>query len=187
MVVNPDFIHSLMSKLCDYNLKILDVILECDVDMVYFGDDWGSKSGLIMKKSNWNTFIKPYISKMFQKVKKANKPIILHSCGNIIECFPDLIKMGLDCYQSLSPEIYNIYDVKSKFGNELCLWGGISSQILENATEASQITNDLDGKINILNKNGGFILGTTNPISPACPEENVVTLLQYCKNYTKQL
>lgn len=183
MVANAGFVHSLMSQLCEYNLKVLDVVLDHNVDIVYFGDDWGSPNGLIMGKKNWNIFIKPYMAKMFQKVKKANKLITLHSCGNISECLPDLIKMGLDCYQSLSPDIYNLFEIKSKYGKNLCLWGGISPQLLMTATYAHSIEDDIDHKVKFMNTDGGFILGTPNSLTNAYPLTNIITLLRHLETY----
>lgn len=44
--------------------------------------------------------------------KDGGKFIIQHSCGDIHELFPDLIDIGLDCYQTFQPEIYDIEAVK---------------------------------------------------------------------------
>ena len=74
--------------------------------------------------------IKPRIKKMFEKVKNAGKKVLLHSCGDIYELFPDLIEMGLDVYQTFQPEIYDIKKIKNEYGKDLAFWGGISTQKL---------------------------------------------------------
>lgn len=59
---------------------------------------------------------------------KNNKYIIQHSCGDISELFPDLIDIGLDCYQTFQTEIYDMDGFKRDYGNDLSIWGGISTQ-----------------------------------------------------------
>ena len=179
MVVDEDFVHELFSKICDFNLSVLDVILDFDVDAVYFGDDWGNSDGLIMGFKNWKTFIKPYLSKMYNKVKQKNKLIVQHSCGNIEEVFPELIKMGVNCYQSFSPDVYNIERIKEKYGNDLCFWGGLSTQKLLTSTNPNEVISDIERNIHIMNRNGGFILSPTNSLTCTYPLDNIGKLLQY--------
>jgi len=179
MIVEKNFIHTLFSKICEFNLNMLDIILEFDVDAVYFGDDWGRPEGLIMGKRNWNTFIKPHLARMYNKVKRKNKLIIQHSCGNITEILPDLIKMGVDCYHSFSPDVYNIEKMKSLYGDDICFWGGISTQKLLTSTKNESIIEDLNHSVRVLNRNGGLILSTSNALTNEYPISNVATLLRY--------
>jgi hypothetical protein len=36
--------------------------------------------------------------------------------------------MGLDTYNTLQPEIYNLPEVKREYGSRLTFWGGIGQQ-----------------------------------------------------------
>ncbi|NCC49234.1 MAG: hypothetical protein EOM13_09300 [Clostridia bacterium] len=65
---------------------------------------------------------------MYRAARKNNKYIIQHSCGDISELFPDLIDIGLDCYQTFQTEIYDMDGFKRDYGNDLSIWGGISTQ-----------------------------------------------------------
>jgi uroporphyrinogen decarboxylase len=74
-----------------------------------FGDDWGHQSGLIMGPILWRKFIKPRMARMYSRIKRHDKYILQHSCGDISQIFPDLIEIGLDVYQTFQPEIYDSY------------------------------------------------------------------------------
>lgn len=187
MVVEKDFIHTLFSKICDFNLNVLDVILDFDVDAVYFGDDWGKSDGLIMGKKKWNAFIKPYLAKMYNKVKRKGKLIIQHSCGNIEEVLPDLIKMGVDCYQSFSPDVYNVAKIKETYGDDLCFWGGISAQKLLTSTNPESVVADTERNVRIMNRGGGFILSLSNALTNEYPLPNVLALLRYLDANNRKL
>ncbi len=95
---NPEFVHELMDKICDYNLAQVDKALEFDIDAVYFGDDWGQQRGLIMGYDLWKEFIYPYLKRMYQHVRKAGKYVMIHSCGDVDELFDDLNEIGLNSF-----------------------------------------------------------------------------------------
>ena len=187
MVVDDEFIHTLFSKICDFNLDVLDVILDFDVDAVYFGDDWGRPDGLIMGKKKWKAFLKPYLAKMYNKVKRKGKLIIQHSCGNIEEVLPDLIKMGVDCYQSFSPDIYNAAKLKETYGDDLCFWGGISAQKMLTSANPDSVIADIERNVHIMNRNGGFILSLSNALTDEYPLSNVLALLHYLDENNRRL
>ena len=58
-------------------------------------------------------------------MKAGGKYVIQHSCGDCHEIFPDLIEIGLDCYQTFQPEIYDIAEMKKLYGKDLTFWRDI--------------------------------------------------------------
>ena len=46
------------------------------------------------------------------KAKEKGLFVIQHSCGDSHAIFDDLIEIGLDCYQTFQPEIYDIENMK---------------------------------------------------------------------------
>ena len=48
MIEEPDFVHSLFTRIADYNIAQVRKALTYDIDAVYYGDDWGQQFGLIM-------------------------------------------------------------------------------------------------------------------------------------------
>ena len=108
MVTDPDFVHELLGKITEYNMKILNIYLEYNFDGLYFGDDWGQQSGLLMGPKLWREFIKPQLAIMYSMGKSNGRFIVQHSCGDIQEIYPDLIEIGLDIHQTFQPEIYDM-------------------------------------------------------------------------------
>jgi uroporphyrinogen decarboxylase len=45
MLLNPGFVDSLLDAILEYNLQIIDIALEYDLDGFHFGDDWGQQHG----------------------------------------------------------------------------------------------------------------------------------------------
>lgn len=182
MIEEPDFVEELLDTIADYNIKIIDIALEYDIDGFKFGDDWGQQSGLIMGPNYWRRFIKPRVARMYQRVKNKGKFVLQHSCGDIHEIFEDAIEIGLDVYQTFQPEIYNLKEVKAKFGSRLTFWGGISTQkLLPYATpeEVSRVTREI---MDVMKTGGGYIVGPTHTVPGDVPPENIMAMLGVFEN-----
>jgi len=182
MVIHPNFVDELLDLITEYNLKIIDIGLEYDVDGFMFGDDWGQQRGLIMGPKHWRRFIKPRMARMYERVKSKGKVVLQHSCGDIHEIFPDLIEIGLDVYQTFQPEIYDIKKMKKEYGAYLTFWGGISTQRLLPFASAEEVKRVTRETLDILGVNGGYIAGPTHSIPGDVPPENVLAMLEVLEN-----
>ena len=130
----------------------------------------------------WREYIKPRVSRMYEHAHKNGKYVIQHSCGDIHELFPDLIEIGLNCYQTFQPEIYDIVKVKSEFGKDLTFWGGISTQqLLPNAT-AEEVRQETTRIMKIMGKGGGYIAAPTHAVPNDVPPENILAMFDVFMN-----
>ncbi len=182
MITDPEFVHELLDKILEFNLKVIDIFNEYPFDAIYFGDDWGQQRGMIMGAPLWREFIKPRMKQMYERAKKNGKFVIQHSCGDVQEIFPDLIEIGLDCYQTVQPEIYDLRGIKEQFGSELCFWGAISTQRDLPRLTPDKIRTVIDETVEIMGKGGGYILAPTHAIPQDVPPENVIAMLEHFNN-----
>jgi len=187
MIAEPTFVEALLEKICEFNLKLMDIMLEYPLDGVYFGDDWGQQSGLIMGPRLWRRFIKPQVKRMYEKAKSKGLMVIQHSCGDIHELFPDLVEIGLDCYQTFQPEIYDIEAVKREYGADLSFWGGISTQRLLPYASPDEVRRETARIMRIMGKGGGFIAAPTHAVPQDVPPENVDAMFDVFLNQEKYL
>jgi len=187
MIEEPEFTHALLEGICEYNLKIIDIANEYDFDGFYIGDDWGQQRGLIMGPTHWREYIKPRMKRMYERAKKNGKYILQHSCGDIHELFPDLIDIGLDCYQTFQPEIYDIEAVKREYGADLTFWGGISTQRLLPYATPEEVKSETIRIMSIMGKDGGYIAAPTHGVPGDVPAENILAMLDIFNNQAKYL
>ncbi|MFI3207554.1 MAG: uroporphyrinogen decarboxylase family protein [Eubacteriales bacterium] len=182
MITDEEFIDELLDKILEHNLKVIDIYNEYDLDGFYFGDDWGQQKGLIMGPVYWRRFIKPRMAKMYERAKKNGKFILQHSCGDCSEILEDLVEIGLNCYQTFQPEVYDIVSIKETIGNRLAFWGGISTQQSLPYIKPEEVAVEADRVKNVLAKNGGYIWAPTHAIEFDVPAENLVALLEHFRN-----
>jgi uroporphyrinogen decarboxylase len=120
---------------------------------------------------------------MFARVKQAGKLVFLHSDGNLSLIFEDLIEIGLDVYNPLQPGILDIYEIKRRFGDRLCFWGGVG--LRDTLLRGSQRTvrEHVRRLIREMGADGGLILAQAHPdgILADVPVENIVTLIETVK------
>ena len=187
MIICPDALEEFFDKICNYYLRLVDVALEYDIDGVYFGDDWGQQKGLIMGAAHWRRFIKPRMARLYERVKSKGKYIAQHSCGDCNEILPDLIEIGLDCYQTFQPETYDIEKVKEKYGDKLSFWGGVSTQQCLPHASPEEVKKETIRVMKTMRKGGGFIVAPTHAIPFDVPAENIIAMLDVFQNQDKYL
>ena len=179
--INEEFVEALFTKITDYNLTIIAQVLQYPVDGFYFGDDYGQQNGLIMGPDLWRKFIKPQLKRMFSPVKERGLPVFLHSCGNISAILEELVEIGLDCYQTVQPEIYDLHYLKERFGDNLTFYGAVSAQQFLPFATPGEVRNMIRNTNSLLGKNGGYICAPTHQVPDDVPPENIMAMIDSLK------
>ena len=178
MVSDKVFVHSLLDKILDFNLKIIENVCAFDIDAMMFGDDWGQQTGLLMGPFLWQEFIKPRIKKMYGLVKSKGKFVFIHSCGKVDELFQDLIECGLDVFNPFQPEVINVFEAKKEYGDRLTFYGGISTQRTLPYGTVSQVRDEVKRLLDIVGRSGGYIAAPAHAIPSDAKPENIAAMIE---------
>lgn len=144
-----------MSTMCNLYYEGLEKWAKTDVDCLTFMDDWGSQLNLLISPTLWREYFKPVYKNFVQIAHANNKKIFMHSDGNILEVYPDLIEIGVDM---LNSQIFCMgIDNLEKYSGKITFNGEIDRQyLLANGTieEVDQAVKNVYSK---LWKKGGII------------------------------
>ncbi len=178
MVLNPSFYHQLLDGILEILIGLVERLSALPVEGIMLSDDWGGQRGLIMGAKHWRRFIQPHAQQFFSAIHNAGKWTFQHCCGNIMEIIPEMIESGLDVLESLQPEAMNVYEIKRRFGRELCLWGGLGTQRLLPFGTPMEIHKEIAHLRSEMGRGGGYILAPAKPLMSEIPTENAVAVLE---------
>jgi len=182
MMINKPFVHEFLDRITDFNLRVAKNACEMNIDGMHFGDDWGQQTGLIMGPALWREFIKPRIKRLFEFVKSKGKFVMIHSCGNVQEIFPDIIECGVDVFNPFQPEVMDVFEMKRLYGDKLSFYGGISTQrTLPFGTKEDTVA-EVRSLIERIGLKGGYIASPAHDIPKDAKPENVMAMLEVLQN-----
>ncbi len=176
-IEEPDFVHALFEKIADYNIAQVKEALKYDIDAVYYGDDWGQQRGLIMGYDRWKEFIYPQLQRMYGVVKDAGRFQFIHSCGDVDELFPDLIDIGLNCFNPFQPEAMDVYEIHRDYRDRLSFWGGLSTQSTLPYESAATVRAE-SRKLLEMGRAGSFIFSPSHSVESDVPFKNILAFIE---------
>jgi len=181
MMLRPDFVEELLDRIVEHNLIQIRKAIAFPIDAVYFGDDYGMQTGLIMGIDRWRHLFKPRLARMFAPVREAGKFVCLHSCGKVDAILGELAEIGLSCFNPFQPEVMDVFAVKKKFHGRLAFHGGMSIQkILPFGTV--QDVRDEAARLVEAGRVGGYVFSPSHAVPPDVPPANLVAMMEVLRS-----
>ena len=153
-----------------FTVELVKILAENDAKMVLLWDDYGFKNGLFMRPSLYRKHIFPWLKQICDTAHKYDCKILLHSDGDLMEIFEDIIKCGVDALNPIesttaNPD-YDIFKLNEKYGDKITFVGNLSPIMLAMG-EISEIEDYAKKLIRELAPGGGYIFSSGHSINPA--------------------
>jgi hypothetical protein len=180
-ITKPPQIYDLIEALTEYNLKLVDILLNSGkLNIINFGDDIGLQNRMPISPKTFREFIFPAYYKIFQRVRSKGVHVYYHSDGHIIEISDQLIETGIDIL-NLQDRINGVKQISNKFKGKLCIDLDIDYQKLIPFGKPDQIKRHINHIVEELSdRNGGLMM--IAELHPPTNLENIKALCEAIEN-----
>lgn len=190
MVTQPDLTKAIVRKIVDFYFDAAVRIFEegkGKIDIFFTGDDFASQNGLIISRDMFCEFFKPGLRRLFGLAKDYNLKVMLHSCGSVVDIIPDFIEIGVDIINPVQVRAkdMDIEYLKESFGDRVTFHGAIDQQNLLPFGTEEQVRESVRNTINILGRNGGYILCSSHDLLDDIPTSNILAMYEEAYNYRR--
>jgi len=186
MMMETEYVIPLFEACAEYQTQIGLRLIEKGVDAIWFGDDFGTQTSLILPTETFREQLKPHYKRMIDRFKEAKPDIIpiLHCDGAVAELLDDIREIGFEVFNPAQPGVpgHLPQDMKERFGDKFAFWGAIDQQdLLPNGTD-EELEKDITEKISILGKGGGYMIAPAHILQNDVSPERVLKFIELCRH-----
>jgi uroporphyrinogen decarboxylase len=152
----PDELFVLLERLHDFFREELELWAGTAVDALFFADDWGGQTSLLVSPALWREIFKPLYRDYAAIARRAGKALFMHTDGQVADILPDLVEIGVDAVNS---QLFcmDIEDLGRRFAGRITFWGEIDRQWLLPYASPAEIAAAVDRVRTAFWRNGGAI------------------------------
>jgi uroporphyrinogen decarboxylase len=179
--LHPGFVHELAEGLEAVCASVIDRLLRDygdRFDAIGMSEDYGTQKSMMISPATWREFIKPGLSRLVGRIRAAGKQAYIHSCGHILPIIGDLAEIGVTMLQPIQPEAMDIFEVKRRYGDKLCLMGGISTQHTLQQGTPDDVRREVRACLDRMAAGGGYVMAPAKSILPGVPVSNAIALIE---------
>jgi uroporphyrinogen decarboxylase len=182
--MTPDLVHALARIGTDYGLAVMETAARLNLcDGIFLGGDLADEQITLMSPKHYRAYIKPYEKELVDQAHRLGLKIIKHSDGNLWLILDDLLELGFDGIHPIQPQCMDLAEVKKHIAGKACALGNIDCRhVLVDGTE-DEVVQAVKTAISQAASGGGYILGSSNTIHPACRPENVIAMVRAAHEY----
>ncbi len=177
MIDEPEAAQRILDRMVEFELEYYKRCFEAGkgkVDILRPHDDYGTQISMLFSVDMWREFFKENTKKLVDLAHQYGAFYQQHSCGAVGPIIPDLIECGVDALEplqkvvTLEPEV-----LAEQFEGKITFHGGIDTQGILPYGTADEVRAEVKKYMEILGKNGGYILMASQAFEGDVPIENI--------------
>jgi len=182
MLESPEFCHELLDLVGNWYGRVYERYMRevgPFVHMVMLYEDLSMQEGPLMSPELFRKYIRPQHEKVIKAIRDhTDAAICLHICGSAYAFIPDFIEMGIGVLNPVQIRAKNMEPekLKAEFGDRLSFHGAVDAQEVLPYGTREVVEQEVRRLMNILGKNGGYLLASCHSIQPDVPPENIKAL-----------
>jgi len=184
--IRQDYVHEIFRRQCEIalaNLKKIHAVVGDAIDAVFIcGTDFGTQTSSFCSTDTFDSLYAPYYKQVNNWIhKNTTWKTFKHSCGAVEPFMSHFIESGFDIINPVQCSATGMEprNLKEKHGRDLVFWGGgVDTQKNLPFGTPEEVYNEVRERIEIFNKDGGFVFNTTHNTQANTPTENILAMLK---------
>jgi len=185
LVLYPDIVQYGLGKLFDLAYDITLRIYESlppniTPTFTYVAEDLGGQKNLMYSPRHIKKFLFPGMKRMIELAHSAGAKAFHHDDGNITKILPDLVALGIDILNPIQwrAEGMDRESLKYLYGKSIIFHGAVDNQYTLPFGTPEEVRTEVLENMEILGKDGGYIIAPCHNIQPNTSTENILALYE---------
>lgn len=185
IITEPEKAAAVIDRVTELSIIRALSFTNAGADILFFGDDIGMQSSIMMSEDMYVAWFKPRLKKIIDTVKTVNPNVIIfyHSCGYVTPFIPHLINAGVDVLNPIQSECMSFEEIHKLYGDQISFFGTIGTQTTMPFGTPEEIKEEVKKNLTIAGKKGGLICAPTHLLEPEVPWENILAYVEGCKEF----
>lgn len=176
---DPDLVREVLKRYVDWQLPVTQRLVGMGFDILWSFDDLAYRSGPFVSPQ---VFREVFLPEMRRSAEAITTPWIFHSDGNIMPLLDDIVTLGIDGLHPLEPGPMSLAEVKTLYGEQLCLVGNVSVDTLSSGTQ-DQVRELVRSCIATGGPGGAYMISSSNSIPGYARPENVSAMAEAIREF----
>lgn len=181
MVDEEPLLWDLIDLVEQFNMGIIRHYLDCDVDVMAYGEDLGMQSGPMLSPEHFRKYIKPSYQRLIQPVRERGIPIHMHSDGDIRTLVDDIIDGGVQIL-NLQDLVNGIDWIRDNLKGKVCIDLDLDRQKITRFGTPEDIDTLVREEVEKLSTPQGGLMMIYG-LYPDIPLENVTAVMDAMERY----
>ena len=187
IVEDPNWVREMYEY--DANMIIGMAQLYFDRGFVFDGawlyDDLGYKNALLFSPKAYREQLFPYHTQLCDFFHAHDCPVVLHSCGRVLDLIPMLIEAGFDCLQPLEVKAgMDLGLISKEYGKQLALMGGVDVRTWFDEVDESVTEKEVRTKLAIgMASAGGYLFHSDHSVPTQVSFERFCKVVNLVRKY----
>ncbi|OHD82464.1 MAG: hypothetical protein A3J97_10570 [Spirochaetes bacterium RIFOXYC1_FULL_54_7] len=185
MAMEEPWIQALNDKVEAWTLGLARQLVEAGVDAIWFGEDLGTQTSMLISPDMWRAEFKPRYARMIAELREINPDVlyIIHSDGAVAPLVDDFIEIGFSVYNPVQPNVpgSDPEELNQKYGERISFFGGIDQQVLLPSGDVQALRQEIKRRYQVMGLDGNYLMAPAHIIQADVAPETVVAMIEAIK------
>lgn len=166
---DPDFVKEVFRGFAEWSARVHQNLCRLGLDFIWSGGDIAFKTAPFISPPVFREIILPFIRLAAEAI---SIPWVYHSDGNLGPILDDLLSLGMNAIHPVEPGAMDIFELKLKYGNRLCLVGNVGVDVLARG-KPSDVVRECRRLVDFMADKGAYIISSSNSLTSYVNPENL--------------